>query len=82
MRLPCIVITCARIDLIKRVSSEPPCCRDAFSDFSSVHDNYLICDMRRYMTNVILLGTDNLLSIKGNGFMITITNIETYLVVT
>ena len=76
MRLPYIVITCARIDSIKRVSSEPPCCRGAFSDLSSVHDNYIICDMGRYLANVILLWSGNLLSIKGNGFMTTVTNMR------
>ena len=34
-----IVITCTRIDSIKHVCSEPPCCPGAFSDLSSVHDN-------------------------------------------
>ena len=38
VRLPYIVITCACIDSIKRVCSEPPCCPGAFADLSSVHD--------------------------------------------
>ena len=33
-----IVITCKRIDSIKCVCSEPPCCLGVFSDLSSVHD--------------------------------------------
>ena len=40
VRLPYIVITCARIDSIKRVCSEPPCCPVVFSELSSVHDNF------------------------------------------
>ena len=40
VRLPYIVITCARIDSIKHVCSEPPCCPGAFSDLSSVHHNF------------------------------------------
>jgi len=39
VRLPYIVITCARIDSIKRVCSEPPCCQGVFSELSSVHDS-------------------------------------------
>ena len=39
--LPYIVITCTRIDSIKRVCShEPPCCPGAFSDLLAVHDNF------------------------------------------
>ena len=38
MRLPYIVITCARIDSIKR--GEPPFCPGVFSDLSSIHDNF------------------------------------------
>ena len=38
MCLPNMVITCRRIDWIKRVCSEPPCCPGVFSDLSSVHD--------------------------------------------
>ena len=38
MCLPYIIITCERIDSIKRVCSEPPCCPGVFSDLSSVHD--------------------------------------------
>ena len=40
VRLPYIVITCARIDLIKCVCSEPPCCSSAFLDLLSIHDNF------------------------------------------
>ena len=40
MSLPYIVITFTRIDSIKRVCSEPPCCPGALSDLSSVHDNF------------------------------------------
>ena len=40
MRLPCFVITCAYIDATKRVCSEPSCCLGAFSDLSSVHENF------------------------------------------
>ena len=40
VRLPFIVITCARIDSMKRVFSEPPCCPGVFSEPSSVHDNF------------------------------------------
>ena len=40
MRLPYIVITCARIDSIKCVCSEPPCCSGAFLDLLSIHDNF------------------------------------------
>ena len=39
VRLPYIVITCARIDSIKRVCSEPPCCPGAFLDLLSIHDS-------------------------------------------
>ena len=39
VRLPYIVITCARTDSIKRVSSEPPCCPRVFSELSSVNDS-------------------------------------------
>ena len=39
VRLPYIVITCARIGSIKRVCSELPCCPGAFSDLLSIHDN-------------------------------------------
>ena len=39
VRLPYIVITYARIDSIKRVSSEPPCCPGVFSELSSVNDS-------------------------------------------
>ena len=38
LHLPYIVVTYARIDSIKRVCSELPCCPGAFSDLSSVHD--------------------------------------------
>ena len=38
MRLSYIVITCARIDSIKHVCSEPPCCPGAFLDLLSIHD--------------------------------------------
>ena len=38
VRLPYIVITCARIDSIKRVCSERPCCPGAFLDLLSIHD--------------------------------------------
>ena len=40
MRLPYIVITCARISAIKRVCSVPPCCLGAFLDLLSVHNNF------------------------------------------
>ena len=40
VRLPYIVITCARIDRIKRVCSDPPCCLGVFSNILSVHDNF------------------------------------------
>ena len=40
VRLPYIVITCAHIDSIKRVCSEPPCCPGAFLDLLSIHDNF------------------------------------------
>ena len=40
VRLPYIVITCARMDSIKRVCSEPPCCPGAFLDLLSIHDNF------------------------------------------
>ena len=40
MRLPYIVITCARIGAIKRVCSEPPWFLDAFLDLLSVHNNF------------------------------------------
>ena len=40
VRLLYIVITCARIDSIKRVCSEPPCCPGAFLDLVSIHDNF------------------------------------------
>ena len=40
VRLSYIVITCAGIDSITRVCREPPCCPGAFSDLSSVHDNF------------------------------------------
>ena len=40
VRLPYIIITCTRIDSIKRVSSELPCCPGVFSELSSVHDNF------------------------------------------
>ena len=39
VRLPYIV-TCARLDTIKRVCSEPPCCSGVFLDLLSVHDNF------------------------------------------
>ena len=42
MRLPYIVITCARIDSIKRVCSEPPCSPGVFSDLLSIHDSSMI----------------------------------------
>ena len=38
VRFTYIVITCARIDSIKRVCSEPPCCPGVFSELSSIHD--------------------------------------------
>ena len=40
VHLPYIVITCARIDVIKRVCCEPPyaCCPGGFLDLLSVHD--------------------------------------------
>ena len=38
--LPYIVITCTRIDSIKRVCSEPLCCPGVSSELSSVHDNF------------------------------------------
>ena len=40
MHFPYIVITCARIDSIKRVCNEPPCGLGAFLDLLSVHDNF------------------------------------------
>ena len=40
VRLPYIVITCARMDSIKRFCSEPPCCPGAFLDLLSIHDNF------------------------------------------
>ena len=40
MGLPYIVITCARIDSINRVCSEPPCFPGVFSELSSIHDNF------------------------------------------
>ena len=40
MRLPYIVIKRARIDAIKGVCSELPCCQGAFLDLLSVHDNF------------------------------------------
>ena len=51
MRLPYIVITCARIDSIKRVCSEPPCWPGAFLDLLSIHDSEAqhgkdICDRK------------------------------------
>ena len=42
VRLPYIVITCARIDSIKRVCSEPPGCPGVFSELSSVNDSDII----------------------------------------
>ena len=42
MRLPYIVITCARIDSIKCVYSEPPCCSGGFLDLLSIHDSLLL----------------------------------------
>ena len=41
VRLPYTVITCARIDSIKRVCSEPPRCPGAFLDLLSIHDKSL-----------------------------------------
>ena len=40
VHFPYIVITCARIDSIKRVCNEPPCCPGASLDLLSVHDNF------------------------------------------
>ena len=40
VRLPYIVIKRARIDAIKGVCSELPCCQGAFLDLLSVHDNF------------------------------------------
>ena len=34
-----LVSTCARIDSIERVCSEPPCCPGVSSELLSVHDN-------------------------------------------
>ena len=38
-----IVIKCTRIDSIKRVCSEPPCCPSAFSELTSVNDDSQLC---------------------------------------
>ena len=40
VRFPYLVSTCAHIDSIKRVNSEPSYCLCTFSDLSSVHDNF------------------------------------------
>ena len=40
VRWPYVVITRARIDAIKRVCSELPCCPGPFLDLLSVHDNF------------------------------------------
>ena len=40
VHFPYIVITCARIDSIKRVCNKPLCCSGAFLDLLSVHDNF------------------------------------------
>ena len=38
VRLPCIVVTCARMFGIKRVCCDPPCRLGVFLDILSVHD--------------------------------------------
>lgn len=40
VRLPYIVVTCARMFRIKRVCYYPPCRLGVFSDIVSVHDNF------------------------------------------
>ena len=59
MRSPYIVITCARIDSIKRVCSEPPCCLGVFSDLSSVHDNF--GDEDRILSDILLRKSEDIL---------------------
>ena len=40
VRLPYIVVTCARMFRIKRVCYDPPCRLGVLSDILSVHDNF------------------------------------------
>ena len=64
VRLPYIVITCAPIDSIKRVCSEPPCCLGEFSDLSSVHDNNTDTNSNLYF---IFIEKKNIIIIIING---------------
>ena len=77
VHLPYIVITCARIDSIKRVCSEPPCCPGAFLDLLSIHDIHaFLCTTKEvHLPKFIFQPRLNLNAITG-GFSACLTGLK------